>query len=645
VRPIGEETAVRGCLYAIGCAFALTSVASSCGTDRGDAPAASPAPAAAPSGPAAQKPAPDLRTDFEKSGGTETPRYAETMAYARKLEAASPMVRVTRFGTSPQGRDLPLIIVDAHGDFTPEAVRARGNAVVLVEACLHAGESEGKDAGLMLVRDLVAGAQKGAGLLDRVTLLFIPIFNADGHERFGPFNRINQNGPKEMGWRTTANNLNLNRDFMKADAPEMQAWLRLFNAWLPDFFVDTHTTDGADYQYQLTYSIELAGNMDPGVTAWAKAYIGEATRALGAEGILSTSYVMFKSWGDPRSGIVAYAAGPRFSQGYTAIQNRPGLLLETHMLKGYATRVRATYAMLRETLRTVGERRDDLVAAVKRADERAASPEFREEPLVVEFETTEKSEPVDFLGVEFDVAKSDLTGGDWFEYGRAPKTYKVPFFGDIVPKTTVSLPRAYLVPPEWAEVIARLGWHGVAVRRLASDRTVKVRTYRFQNASFSPGGWFGPPGRPYEGRQMAAFDLEPVDVERTYPAGTAVIDTAQRTSRVIAHLLEPAAPDSFARWGFFNAIFQPTEYAEAYVMEKVAREMLAKDPSLAGELAAAKKKSLALAQSPEAILDWFYERTPYYDKNVGLYPVGRIEDDAVFEALLGATEAAPAQGS
>ena len=210
------------------------------------------------SSPAATGSPPDATwlTDFEKSGGLRTPRYEATIAYCKKLAAASPQLLFTHFGTSPQGRPLPLLVADRQGNFTPERVRESDNLVVLVQACIHAGESCGKDAGLRLVRDLTVTGQY-TDLLAGVTLLFIPIFNVDGHERFGPHNRINQNGPEEMGWRTTAQNLNLNRDFLKADAPEMQAWLNLFTAWLPDFFVDIHSTDGADFQYPITYGMEI----------------------------------------------------------------------------------------------------------------------------------------------------------------------------------------------------------------------------------------------------------------------------------------------------------------------------------------------------------------------------------------------------
>jgi len=200
------------------------------------------------------------QTYYEKSGYKRTPRYRETINFCQRLAESSSWVQLTYFGKSAQNRNLPLLIVDKDGCFSPESTRASGKIVLLIQAGIHAGEIDGKDAGLMLIRDIVIH-KKATHLLDNVTLLFIPIFNVDGHERFGPYNRVNQNGPEEMGWRVTAQNLNLNRDFLKADTPEMQAWLRLFNQWIPDLLVDCHVTDGADYQYVITYGIETQANV------------------------------------------------------------------------------------------------------------------------------------------------------------------------------------------------------------------------------------------------------------------------------------------------------------------------------------------------------------------------------------------------
>lgn len=263
----------------------------------------------------------EWQTDYELSGGKKTPRYKETINYCLQLADASPMLHFTSFGISPQGRNLPVMIVDRDGLQTPEAIKAAGRIILMIQACIHPGESEGKDAGLMLVRDLASGIRD---LLDHVSVIFIPIFNVDGHERFGPYNRINQNGPEEMGWRVTATNLNLNRDFLKADAPEMQAWLKLFNNWMPDFFVDIHTTDGADYQYVLTYMMETLGNMDTGLTAWCDSvFLPGWTSEMEEAGYPVFPYVQFRRWHDPKSGLIRDVAPPMLSQGYVALRNRP----------------------------------------------------------------------------------------------------------------------------------------------------------------------------------------------------------------------------------------------------------------------------------------------------------------------------------
>jgi murein tripeptide amidase MpaA len=253
----------------------------------------------------------DLTTWYEISGKKETPRYSETMEFCKALRDASPMVHFVSFGISPQGRELPLLILDRQGLSDPLSIRKNGKAIVLVQACIHPGESEGKDAGFLFIRDIITG-KLPVQLLDRVSVLFIPIFNVDGHERFGPYNRINQNGPKEMGWRTTAVNLNLNRDYLKAEAPEMQAWLKLFNEWNPDFFIDIHTTDGADYQYSITYHMELLDGVDAGIAGYSKDFLSQWTKNLNERGVLNFTYVTFRNWFNPKSGLITGQTSPMF---------------------------------------------------------------------------------------------------------------------------------------------------------------------------------------------------------------------------------------------------------------------------------------------------------------------------------------------
>ncbi len=573
----------------------------------------------------------DWTTDYERSKGTTTPRYADTLAYCQRLAEHSPMVEFTHFGTSPQGRPLPLVIVDRRGNFEPAAVRTSGNAVIMIQAAIHAGEVSGKDAGMMLIRDMAVTGEL-AFLLEHVTVLFIPIFNTDGHERFGPHGRINQNGPKEMGWRTNAQNLNLNRDFLKADTMEMQAWLKLFTAWLPDFFVDTHATDGADYQYPITYGLERYDNTDQGLAAWNTTYLETIEKLMTESGFPLSPYVAFKRWHDPRSGLVAYASSPRYSHGYAAVQNRPGLLIETHMLKDYATRVTATYEMLKHTLRILNDDHVALTQLVRQADQRTAAPEFREQSFPLKFKTTEHHEPLAFKGVKYEVVKSDLTGGQWFQYSDQPETFTIPYYNKIVPTVTVKLPLAYIIPPQWHEVIDRLALHGVSIQRLKKTGAIKVRSYRFSNIKWeAEESWHT---LPYEGRHLCSFDTETVEQKRSFPNGSALIRLNQRTARIIAHALEPQGPDSFVHWGYFNPMFQRTEYVESYVIEALAREMLDKDPELAKAFAEAKQQSPKLAKNPAAIRQWFYQRTPYYDQQLNLYPVGLIDDEGTLVKLM-----------
>ncbi len=565
-------------------------------------------------------------TYYEKSGFKGTPRYDETISYCKRLDQASPWITYTTFGTSPQGRKLPLLIIDKNGYFDPSSARRSGNLVVLIMAGIHPGEIDGKDAMLMLFRD-IGILQEDTDLLDHLTVLFIPIFNVDGHERFSPYNRINQDGPEEMGWRTTAQNLNLNRDFLKADTPEMQAWLKLFQQWLPDFCIDIHVTDGADYQYASTYGIETFGNMDQGLTTWAESNLAPVMeQKMDEAGYPIFPYVMFRKWHDPRSGLRSGAASPRFSIGYAAIQNRIALLIENHSLKDYNTRVSASYEQVKIILRLLNMQYTELKALNDIADSFTASAHLRDAPFALQFTTGKDSIMLEFRGVGYDKVTSDLTGGDWFQYHPdKPQTFQIPYFNHQEQSVSVRLPEAYIIPPEWSPVIDRLGLHGIKYFILKKPGNILVQSYKFKDPSWNK--------NPYEGRFPLTVNYDTILEEREYPAGSVLIDMNQRTARVIAHIFEPDAPDSYVGWGFFNTIFEQKEYFETYVMEEYARKMIAENPSLKNEFEKRKKDNPEFAKDQYAQLQWFFERSPYWDKKKDVYPVGRIFDRKVVEEL------------
>ncbi len=556
----------------------------------------------------------DWRTDFEKSNGLETPTYEQTVRYIRRLEKGSPWVRLSHFGQTPEGRPMPLVVVDKSGKFSPSSARALRKAVVLVQAGIHAGEIDGKDAGLMLVRDMVIHRQH-AELLDRIVLVFIPILNVDGHERRSAFNRINQNGPKEMGWRVTAQNLNLNRDYMKADAPEMRAWLKLFHMWKPDLFVDCHVTDGADYRHVVTYAMDVTQNVAEPVRSWSRTeYLPELTKRMKSSGFPVSPYVWPVDDRNISKGIIGGTAPPRFATAYATICNRPALLIETHMMKDYRTRVMGTYAALLHTLEIVYDRCQELQRVVEESDEQTAGMMGR--TLAVRFEQTDRSDTIDFSGYNYLLEPSAISNDDWVVWENVPIDYSLPYYNYVRDTDTAVVPYAFAVPRAWTTVMDVLRVHGVETRTVGRSVAIDVASYRFRRPVWAT--------KPFEGRITVEMDSEPIRERRTLNRDDYLIIMDQPLNRVIMHLLEPGSPDSFVRWGFFNAIFEQKEYGEAYILEKMARDMIATNPDLEREFLEAVGADTALARDSYQRLNWFYQRSPYWDKTVCVYPISKI---------------------
>jgi len=563
-------------------------------------------------------------TYYELSGFTQTPDYAETVAFCKRLAEYSEMVHYEVIGKSAAGYDIPMLIIDKKHQFNPETVRRRKKAVVMIQACIHAGEPDGKDAGFLLIRDLVIH-NKYAELIDSTTIIFLPVLNPDGHLRFGENNRINQNGPEEMGWRTNSNNLNLNRDYLKAETPEIQAWLKVFNNWLPDFVIDCHVTDGADYQYQLTYGLETNGNMESNLTNWVtNTFEAKIVEQMNNNNMPIFPYVMFNEWHNPLSGLVTFVSPPSLSTGYVAQQNRAGLLIETHMLKDYKTRVNATFELLKLSLEIIDSERNNLIALNRNADDLAANETFRKTPFPINFKLNENDTAyTEFLGVRYSITNSELSNGAWFQYSDTAETFSLPIFKNNVPSVSVQLPEAYIIQQEWKSVIQLLSLHNIHFKVLEKDTNIVVNLYKLTNVTFS--------NTPYEGKMRAFFDAEEFTDTVFYKAGSVVVPMNQRTARVIAYLLEPQAAGSLAYWGYFNAIFEQKEYAETYVMENLAREMLRNDSLLAKEFEQKKLNDKEFANNSWEILNWFYHKSIYGDSYRNVYPIGRIMNNITFE--------------
>jgi hypothetical protein len=577
-------------------------------------------------GATAQTQASEWITPAEASQFRSTPSYADTLAYLQRLQQAAPgVIHLETFGITPEGRPMTAVIASTDGTFDPAAARKAGKPVVLVQAGIHPGEIEGKDAGLILLRN-IAITHTYPHLLDHVVLVYIPVFSVDGHENASPYNRINQNGPQSMGFRAQSQYLNLNRDYIKAEAPEMRAWLTLWQTWLPDFLIDVHTTDGADYQYDLTWYTEDPHKLDPAISAWQhEAIVDHAIPAYEKRGHLASIYLEFKDGRDPRKGIENFGSGPRFSTGYAALQNRPALLIETHMLKSYQVRVQATVDMVELMLEQIDQHPAALLAATAKADAnviaRAQNP-HASVPLT--FKADPQSTPFQLKGYAFTLTHSDLSNSDWIQYDpNRPKTYAIENWNGLLPDVSIVPPAAYAIPAQWTTIIDTLHAHGIRYQKLDRAVTIHTQGYQLDHPIWAD--------KPFEGHLMLrGVALHTVTGDITLPAGSVIVPLDQRAANVAINVLEPQAPDSLLRWGFLNAIFEQKEYGEPRVLETLAREMIAKDPALKTEFEIKLRDDPAFAADPQARLQFFYDRSPWFTvQKVGAYPVLRLDAQQV----------------
>lgn len=562
---------------------------------------------------------------YEKQNFNTTLDYVSMMRLCHQVDVLYKEVSFSSFGFSAQGDSLPILVVGREGALNANACKEKGKIVLLVEAGIHPGEPEGVEAGFILLRDLMENKELNK-ILDKITFLFIPSFNVDGLKRFGAYNRINQNGPAEMGWRATAQNLNLNRDFLKADAPEMKAWLKMYYTWNPDFMIDCHTTDGADYQYVLTYGFDTPDYLNSNLRTWLNAsFLGYIKSGMTEKNMKIFPYIAFRQWHDPRSGLFSYPSSPMLSHGYTLLTDRPSLLLETHMLKPYRQRVDATYQMILLTARILSKDAEKFKKYI------AASDAEREnlkggDTLTLSYKTDMDSIMIDFEGFEYDIIKSDLTGGDWFKYHPGkPETMHLPFFCKIVPDKKITLPYAYVIGREWIDVLERLACHNVIWHRLSQAVNIKVEMTRLSEVTFA--------AHPYEGHIRPSYKIEKSDTSLMFNDQYYIIPIQQSAVRILVNLLEAESEMSFLNWGFFNAIFEQKEYGESYVLEPLARKMLETDAKLKSEYEKLKATDSAFANDSYTQLNWFYVHSLWKDDKMNLYPVYRITSESEWHKL------------
>lgn len=538
-----------------------------------------------------------------------SPDYADTRAWFDRLDAASDLIRIEQFGTSPEGRPIYAVIASKDGEtFAPS------KPVLLAQAGIHPGEIDGKDAGMMLLRDIAFNGRDD--LLDRVNLILIPILSVDGHERTSAYSRPNQRGPRVQGWRHTATNQNLNRDFMKLDQTEMRAVMGLIQRYRPDLYLDIHVTDGIDYQYDVTYGYNGENGVwsrSPATAAWLDdAFKPAMNSALEAQGHIPGELVFAVDDRNPREGLSDGGLGERYSNGWGSAAHVPTILIENHSLKPHEQRVLGTYVFLETAMRLLADHGDDLRVAAER--DRALRPA----EILANFVPTQ--EPVatrEFLGIRYETYESAASGRTEIRWlGEPdPEPWSMPFYGSR-PSLTLARPEAYWVPAHRPDIIERLHLHGVRMETLEAPRTVPVQMLRLDDPQVS--------GRTSEGHvPITVRSVTPEDRDWTFPPGSVRVPTDQPLGDLAILLLEPQSSESFFAWGLFPEVLNRVEYIEAYAIAPLAERMLEADPELRSAFQARLAEDAEFAADGDARLAWFYERTPFYDDRFRLYPVGR----------------------
>ncbi len=554
-----------------------------------------------------------LQTPFETSNGKESATYQQAITFYEELARTSSRLKIEEIGHTDGDHPLHVVYYSKNKDLDPAHWKRDNKVVILINNGIHAGEPDGVDASMMLLRDAVSGKIK---VPENVVLAVIPVYNVGGFLNRGSYSRANQNGPLEYGFRGNAQNLDLNRDFIKCDASETRSLERLFAKLDPDIFIDNHVSDGADYQHVMTL---LATQHDK--------LGGETGNLMNLRFTPSIYDDMEKAGYDlvpyvndfdntPATGWREFFEPPRFASGYAALFQTMAYVPETHMLKPFKDRVWATYTLMTCFIKEASTRAKE-IKKVRQAD-RAALAAQRITPIEWKIDTTQHSTIV-FKGYEAGHKPSAVSGLPRLYYDRnKPFTKVVPFYDHYTASKTIATPVAYVIPAGWSSVITRLQNNGVQMHTLTRDTTITVTAYHIDN--------YETVSKPYEKHYLHKNIQVSQDTETIrFNAGDHLIPTDQRAKRYLLESLEPAAPDGFFAWNFFDGILQQKEYFSDYVFEDMAAEILKKDPQLKKQLEEKKKSDPEFAKSAQAQLDFVYRHSPYMEPGYMRYPIFRLE--------------------
>ena len=553
-----------------------------------------------------------FETHFEKSNGLETATYQQTIKFYYNLAEVYPEISIKAIGETDSGEPLHLVTLNLDAVFDFSKIKEHNKRILLINNGIHPGESDGIDATMMLIRDIVQGKIEAP---KQTVLATIPIYNIGGSLNRNSTTRTNQNGPKEYGFRGNARNYDLNRDFIKCDTKNTRTFARIFHLVKPDVFIDNHVSNGADYQYTLTHVFTQHNKMGNDLGDYIHTEMMPTLKQKLLEKNWDiTPYVnVFNQV--PEEGFSQFMDYPRYSTGYATLFNCLGVMVETHMLKPYKQRVEGTYELMKSMI-DITEEQGDKISELRNS----ALANFQSKktyPLDWTMDTTKKT-TLNFKGFEGHFIESKITGANRLKYDRTkPFTKKISYQNYFKPSLEVKIPDAYIIPQGWHNVIDLLKLNAVKMHVLKRDSTITVESYKIEDYKTRE--------MPFEGHYLHyKVTVSKNNQNITFKKGDVIIKTAQPSFRYIIETLEPQAPDSFFNWNFFDTILQQKEWVSPYVWEDLALKILDKNPKLKVEFEEKKKNEKDFTDQWYAQLDWIHKQSKYYEKAHLQYPIYRL---------------------
>ena len=552
----------------------------------------------------------NFKTPYEKGNGNQTTTYEEMVKFYDDLDAKYQNIQVKTMGLTDSGEPLRLVLFSADGNFDKNTFSRK--AVMMINNGIHPGEPDGIDASMIMLRNFAEGKLKAP---QNVLLAVVESYNIGGMLNRGKYSRANQNGPEEYGFRGNARNYDLNRDFIKADSRNAQSFQEIFHYLNPDYFIDNHVSNGADYQYTFTYINTNKERLGKVLGHYQNEVVSPKIKeSLLKKGIISVPYVEINGL-KPEQGYETFMDTPRYATGYTTLFNTLGEVPETHMLKPYKDRVQVTYENMLSTIDYINSNWQK-IKELKAKNLQQYQP-GNQYALGWKIDST-KTKTIEFKGYEAGKKPSEISDKPRLFYDRMkPYTKKIPFYDTFTGTDEITIPKYYVIPKSEWKIIENLKRNNIEMSILKSDSTVTAEEYRIAD--------FKTYTRPYEGH-YAHYDTKVSANAKQikFKKGDFLISLQQPGVKYLLETLEPSAVDSFFNWNFFDNILGQKEYYSDYVFEDTAAELLRKDKALKTAFEIEKTLNRKFAEDGKAQLDWVYKHSEYYEKSHMRYPICRI---------------------